>query len=164
MTITFEDEYGRDWPFSPEELAVQVAEACLDYENCPYEAQVNILLTGNEEIRQMNRQFRNIDRETDVLSFPMGEYPAPGDFSAIEEDADSFDPETGELLLGDIVLSGDRILSQAQEYGHSVRREFAFLIAHSMLHLMGYDHIEPEEAETMESRQRKILDLLDIKR
>ena len=122
MTITFEDEYGRDWPFSPEELAVQVAEACLDYENCPYEAQVNILLTGNEEIRQMNRQFRNIDRETDVLSFPMGEYPAPGDFSAIEEDADSFDPETGELLLGDIVLSGDRILSQAQEYGHSVRR------------------------------------------
>ena len=94
----------------------------------------------------------------------MCEYPAPGDFSAIEEDADSFDPETGELLLGDIVLSGDRILSQAQEYGHSVRREFAFLIAHSMLHLMGYDHIEPEEAETMESRQRKILDLLDIKR
>ena len=56
----------------------------------------------------------------------MGEYPAPGDFSAIEEDADSFDPETGELLLGDIVLSGDRILSQAQEYGHSVRRFFFY--------------------------------------
>ena len=73
MTITFEDEYGRDWPFSPEELAVQVAEACLDYENCPYEAQVNILLTGNEEIRQMNRQFRNI-------FLPHGRIPGPGGF------------------------------------------------------------------------------------
>ena len=70
MTITFEDEYGRDWPFSPEELAVQVAEACLDYENCPYEAQVNILLTGNEEIRQMNRQFGILTRRQTYFPSP----------------------------------------------------------------------------------------------
>ena len=71
MSVIYEDEYGKDWPFSPEELAGKVIEASLDYENCPYEAQVNVLLTGNEEIHEMNRNFRGIDRPTDVLSFPL---------------------------------------------------------------------------------------------
>ncbi|MDY3920001.1 MAG: rRNA maturation RNase YbeY [Candidatus Limivivens sp.] len=164
MTVIFEDEYGKEWPFSPEELAGQVIGACLDFEECPYEAQVSLLLTGGPQIHEMNRDFRGIDRETDVLSFPMQEYPKPGDFSLMEEDPDSFDPDSGELLLGDIVLNGDRVFAQAEEYGHSVKREFAFLIAHSMLHLMGYDHMEEAEAKLMESRQKEILELLNIKR
>ena len=84
----------------------------------------------------MNLEQRGIDRPTDVLSFPMIEYDAPGDFSVIDEETgDAFNPETGELMLGDIVISKEKVLSQAEEYGHSPKREYAFLIAHSMLHL-----------------------------
>ncbi len=129
------------------------------------DVEVNLLITGPEEIREMNRQFRNIDSETDVLSFPMQEYPAPADFGWLDtEDYDVFDPETGELLLGDIVLNADRVISQAREYGHSCRREYAFLIAHSFLHLTGFDHMEEEEREVMEQFQRKIMELAGIPR
>ena len=90
MSVIYEDEYGKDWPFSPEELAGKVMEASLVHENCPYEAQVNVLLTGNEEIHEMNRNFRGIDRPTDVLSFPLLNYETPSDFSRVEEEeADS---------------------------------------------------------------------------
>ena len=94
----------------------------------------------------------------------MLEYETPGDLSGIEESADAFDPETGELMLGDIVISKDRVIAQAEEYGHSVRREYAFLIAHSMLHLLGYDHMEEEERRLMEDRQRKIMEKAGILR
>ena len=165
MTLYFEDEYGKEWPFSPEDVAKEVIAAALDYEDCPYEVQMNLLLTGNEEIHQMNREFRKIDRPTDVLSFPMLFFEKPSDFSAAEEEeADSFDPESGELMLGDIVVSGDKVLEQADAYGHTVKREFAFLVAHSMLHLCGYDHMEPDEAKEMERRQEEILDSLQITR
>lgn len=165
MTLIYEDEYGKEWPFSPEELAAKVMEASLDYEECPYEAQVTLLLTGNEEIAEMNQNFRQIDRPTDVLSFPLLSYETPSDFSHVEEEeADSFDPESGELMLGDIVISGDKVLEQAEAYGHSVEREFAFLVAHSMLHLCGYDHMEEDEAKEMERRQEEILTGLSITR
>ena len=102
----------------------------------------------------MNLEQRGIDRPTDVLSFPMIEYDAPGDFSVIDEETgDAFTPETGELMLGDIVISKEKVLSQAEEYGHSPKREYAFLIAHSMLHLFGYDHMEEEERAEMEAHQ-----------
>lgn len=165
MTLLFEDEYGKLLPFEAEELARRVAEHCLDYEGCPYEAQVSLLLTDNTTIREMNREYRKIDRETDVLSFPLLEYEAPGDFSDAEDSqADSFHPETGELMLGDIVISADKMLEQAAAYGHTPLREFAFLIAHSMLHLMGYDHMEEQEAKVMEHRQEEILEQLGIER
>ena len=94
----------------------------------------------------------------------MLEYETPGDLSGIEETADAFNPETGELMLGDIVISKDRVVGQAEEYGHSVRREYAFLIAHSMLHLLGYDHMEEEERRLMEDRQRDIMEKAGIPR
>ena len=165
MTPLYEDEYEKPLPFQAEELAGRVVQQCLDYEDCPYEASVNVLLMDNPSIRQMNAQFRGIDRETDVLSFPVVDYPTPGDFSEAERFlSDSFHPETGELLLGDIVISGDRMLEQAERFGHSPMREFAFLIAHSMLHLMGYDHMNPDEARVMEQKQEEILGQLGIKR
>ena len=105
-------------------------------------------LTDNEGIHEINRMYRQIDAPTDVLSFPMLSYEQAGDFSALEEDyEDNFNPDTGEIMLGDIVISVDRVREQAAAYGHSERREFAFLIVHSMLHLFGYDHMTPEDAE-----------------
>lgn len=166
MTINIEDESGKILPgVDIEAVAGKVIEAALDQEGCPYEAEVNLLLTDNEQIHQMNLEHRKIDRPTDVLSFPMLTFSSPADFTDAEEnDLDSFNPETGELLLGDIIISADKVLEQAEAYGHSPLREYAFLIAHSMLHLMGYDHEVPEEAAEMEARQRKILDSLGITR
>lgn len=167
MTLYVESDEGVDtsFPFDAEATARQVAEAVLDAEGCPYECQVNVLLTNNEGIREFNRTYRDIDRETDVLSFPNLEYAAPADFGGVEQSsADCCDPDSGELILGDIILSVDRIRSQASEYGHSTRRELAFLVAHSMLHLCGYDHMEPEEARIMESKQETVLERLGITR
>lgn len=166
MTINFENESCKALQLPLEELAATVIEAALDYVECPYEAEVNLLITDNEQIREMNWNFRQIDRATDVLSFPMIEYEKPGNFDFLEEEGaeDCFNPETGELLLGDIVISAEKVLEQAKEYGHSVKREYAFLIAHSMLHLTGFDHMEPEEAAEMERKQREILEKLEISR
>lgn len=164
MRIYLEDEGALALPLEYEKLAEEVAEAVLDYEECPYEAQVELLLTMNEEIRQMNREFREIDRATDVLSFPMVDFPAPAEYACLEEDESAFDPETGELMLGNIVISKEKVLAQAEEYGHSVKREFSFLIAHSMLHLLGYDHMEEDERAVMEAKQRAVLERIGITR
>ncbi len=163
-SIYYEEEGGIRLPFDPEPAARTVIEKALEYEGCPFEAEVNLLLTTDEEIHTMNREFRQIDAPTDVLSFPMLEYQNPGDFSGFEEEEDSFDPESGELLLGDIVISKDKVLRQAEEYGHSRERELGFLVAHSMLHLIGYDHMEEEERAIMEQRQREILEGIGLKR
>ena len=166
MTINLEDEskieiQGTDLPA----LARKVIEAALDYEGCPYEAEVSLLLTDNAGIRKINREHRNIDRATDVLSFPMLEYDSPSDFSCAEAEAcGCFHPDTGEAVLGDIVLCVDKVKEQALEYGHSVIREYAFLILHSMLHLLGYDHMTKEEALVMETKQEQILKVLKISR
>lgn len=133
--------------------------AALDYEQCPYEAEVNVVLTDNPSIRQVNREYRNMDAATDVLSFPMVEYETPSDFSRVEElFADCFNPESGELMLGDIMISMDKVEEQAEKYGHSQERELAFLVAHSMLHLLGYDHMEEAERLVMEKKQNEILE------
>ena len=132
----------------------------MDYEECPYEAEVSVLLTDNDRIHELNREFRGIDRPTDVLSFPMCDYDTPGDFDWLGEHGDDcFHPESGELLLGDIVISVEKVREQAEAYGHSEKRELAFLVAHSMLHLFGYDHMEDEERKIMEAKQEEILKL-----
>ncbi len=164
MNFYLEEEGSASLPFDTEETARTVIEEALVYEGCPYEAEVNLLLTTDAEIHTMNKEFRQIDAPTDVLSFPLLEYDVPGDFSGLEEEADAFDPESGELVLGDIVISKDRVLEQAVAYGHSPRREFAFLIAHSMLHLFGYDHMEDAERLLMEQKQREILEHVGILR
>lgn len=164
MTLLFEDEGALTLPLECKELAETVIEAALDYVDCPYEAEVNLLLTMNDEIQEMNREFRQIDRATDVLSFPMVDYEDAGQFDFLEDSNEYFHPESGELMLGDIVISKEKVLAQAEEFGHSVKREYAFLIAHSMLHLFGYDHMEDEERMTMENMQKEILNQLQIMR
>ena len=157
MTVTIERESDIPLPFSEQEVAEAVISETLDYEDCPYEVAVNIILTTNDEIQQINLEQRGIDAPTDVLSFPMIEYAYPSDFTVLEADSmDSFDPDTGELILGDIVISVDKVIEQAEKYNHGVKREYAFLVAHSMLHLFGYDHMDELERETMEHKQKNI--------
>ncbi len=165
MHFYVENETDTQFDFDVEAIVEAVAMQVLDSENCPYEVQVNVLLTDNEGIHQFNKEYRDIDRETDVLSFPNVDFEEPG-FYEIEEDMEAsyFDPESGELILGDIIISVDKVKEQAESYGHSQKREFAFLVAHSMLHLSGYDHIEPEEAAIMEAKQEAVLTKLNITR
>lgn len=164
MTINLEKEYDKDLSIDYEAIADKVINASLNYEKCPYESEISLTLTDNEGIHRINKEFRDIDRPTDVLSFPMVEYEVPGEFDFLEEADEFFNPETGELMLGDIVISLDKVEEQAGCYGHSVTREYAFLIAHSMLHLMGYDHMEENEAKVMEFKQEEILNILGIGR
>ena len=164
MTLQMENEQTLALGFDQEAVARQVIDQVLDMEQCPYEAEVSLTLTDNQEIHRLNREFRQIDRATDVLSFPMVDFPTPASYDFLEEAKDCFDPDSGELLLGDIVISVERARAQALEYGHSLLREYAFLIAHSMLHLLGYDHMTPEEAAVMEEKQEAALAALGITR
>jgi len=149
--------------FDYEALAQRVVDYCLEWANFPYAAEVNLTLTDNNGIWEINKTFRQIDRPTDVLSFPMFSYEKPGDFSFLEEENDDdFNPDTGEAILGDIIISVEKVKEQAEEYAHSTIREFAFLITHSMLHLFGYDHMEEDEAKVMEAKQKEILNNLEI--
>ena len=165
MTSYVENETEMTFPFDCREILESVMEEVLTSENCPYEAQVNLLITDNDGIQEYNRQFRDKDMPTDVLSFPMISFRTEADFSVVEEaEADYFDPDSGELILGDIIISAERVFQQAESFGHSPKREFAFLTAHSLLHLCGYDHMVPEEAAVMEKKQEAVLEKLGITR
>ena len=117
MTLSLELETEFDVDFDYKKVAEEVVEYALDYRECPYEAQVNLLITNNEEIRHINKEYRDIDRDTDVLSFPMIEYEEPGSFDSIDESGDFFDPDSGELVLGDIIICAGKVFDQAEEYG-----------------------------------------------
>ncbi len=154
--IDYETDILLEIPY--ETIIHHIIPAVLDHEDCPYETEVNVILTDNPSIQEINRDYRQIDAPTDVLSFPMIEFQKESDFSHVEDCVeDFFNPESGELILGDIIISVEKVQEQAEKYGHSQERELAFLIAHSMLHLCGYDHMEEEERETMEEKQRLIL-------
>lgn len=119
--------------------------AVLDFEDFGRRAEVSVTFTDNEGIHALNREYRNVDRPTDVLSFPLS-------------DGEDYDTDGDAVLLGDIVISLERAKTQAEEYGHSFEREVAFLTVHSMLHLLGYDHeTSPEDERDMFARQDEIL-------
>ena len=150
-----------------EELSEEIKEtieACieksLEYEGCDFDAQVSVTICTNEQIHEINLEQRDIDAPTDVLSFPMLYFNENGDIL----DSD-YDMDGDFVILGDIVISKERALEQAEEFGHSFRREMAFLTVHSMLHLLGYDHVDSEEEEKiMFGKQEEILNLLGITR
>lgn len=164
MTSYVENETKITFDFDTDALINQLVEKVLDLEGCPYEAQVNVLFTDNEGILLFNKEHRGIDAATDVLSFPMIPFEHEADFSIVEDDFTFFEPDSGELMLGDIILSLEKVISQADSFGHSIKREFAFLITHSLLHLCGYDHMTPEEAQVMEKKQEIVLQELGITR
>ena len=150
--------------FDAQETAEQVLAGFLKETGCPHEAAVSVSVVNGDEIRRLNREYRGLDRETDVLSFPAQDYPTPGGYESAGDSADAFLPESGELFLGDVILSRGHIAAQAEAYGHSEKREYAFLIAHSLLHLVGYDHEEEDERQIMEQLQDRILATCGISR
>ncbi len=166
MTVEIESEAKQAFDFDYKELIDRVIYAAVDYEKCPYEVEVSVLLTDDPQIKELNLEHREIDAATDVLSFPAVDFKVPADFDMLEDEAAIlyFNQDTGELFLGDIVVSVEHVVAQAKEYGHSRERELGFLVAHSMLHLFGYDHIKEDERAVMEQKQREILDGIGLSR
>ncbi len=143
-----------------EAVIKQCVDATCLYENCNFDAEVGVTIVDEEEIKRMNCEYRNNDNITDVLSFPILEFDEEGN---IVNDEFDFDDEL--VVLGDIVICAKRAREQAEEYGHSLKREIAFLTVHSMLHLLGYDHEHSEDEEQeMFVRQKEILEKLGITR
>lgn len=140
-------------PEDMEQLIEKCTAAALAEEDIEDDAEVSVTLVDNVRIREMNAEFRGIDRETDVLSFPLG-----------DKEGFEVDPDTDAILLGDIVISLEKAQSQAEEYGHSFGREVAFLITHSLFHLLGYDHMTEDEEKEMFAKQEKVLQRLGITR
>ena len=167
IQINFWDEIKEETNEKELALAQKVIEYVLLKEGCPFDCEVNLTMTDNDGIRSVNKEFRDMDKPTDVLSFPNCEFDVPGEFSQFRnEDVfyDCFNPENNYFVLGDIMISRDKMCAQAEEYGHGQTREFAFLIVHSVLHLIGYDNMEEEEATCMEEKQNQYLNELGINR
>lgn len=141
-----------------EAIIKKVIKKCFEVENLTNsKLYVSITLTTPEQIHKINKEYRNVDRPTDVLSFPMFE-KSELDFKIKNNDF------LHEDVLGDLVISIEQVERQAQEYGHSFEREFAYMIVHGFYHLMGYDHIKEEDKQVMRPKEEKILELLEITR
>ena len=135
-----------------EELIVSACKSVLSIENFSDDAEISVTLVDADEIRALNRDFRNIDRATDVLSFPLGEN---GEYDT--------NPENGCFMLGDVIINVNQALTQANEFGHSKEREIAYLTVHSVLHLLGYDHVdEAGEKKLMRKKEEEALSLLGL--
>lgn len=141
----------------PSRVRLLVRRSCvavLRLEDFKGSAEISVRFVDNDMIKELNRNFRNIDKETDVLSFPLG-----------ENGVYDVNPDTGAFMLGDIVISVQKAMEQAEEYGHSLEREIAFLAVHSMLHLLGYDHVNGGlEAVRMREKEEEVLTQLGLKR
>ena len=164
MTIYIENESDIKLNIPYRKIIEDSINLSLDFEKVTYECEISVTIVDDERIHEINKEFREIDRSTDVLSFPLNEFEKVADWQNFDEDKASFNYDTGELMLGDIILSAEHIIKQANEYGHTRKRELAFLVIHSILHLLGYDHMTKEDEEKMFSRQRQILDLGGYKR
>lgn len=167
MTLYFENETNEDSVLDFEAVAKNVVGEALAYYRCPYEVCVSVYLVSEDTIRSANLETRCIDQITDVLSFPNVPFEKEADFTLLENTDGHyayFDPDTEELILGEIMICRKRMEEQAAEFGHSMLREYAFLLTHSVLHLLGYDHMEDAQRLKMEDAQRKILERLSITR
>ncbi len=139
-------------PENTKKLVISAVEASLRIENFNADAEVNVTFVSDNKIKEINAAFRDIDRATDVLSFPLGE---DGDYD--------INPENGCLMLGDVIISIDHALAQAETFGHGVDREIAYLTVHSVFHLLGYDHTdEAEEKKLMRSKEEKALSIIGL--
>jgi len=155
LKIYFENEQEKlPITYKLKMLVREAVEATLDFEDYRNLCEVSVTFTDNDGIRELNNKFRQIDRPTDVLSFPLFDF-----------EGDSEEPPVDEIMnmLGDIVISLERAKEQADEYGHSFEREVAFLCVHSMLHLLGYDHETSEEDDkNMRARQTEIMNIMGL--
>lgn len=144
----------------------EVIEFALKEEEVNIECEVSLVFVDNNEIKEINNDTRKINKETDVLSFPMLEYEDKKVFKEVYKNY-KFSPsdfDGDELVLGDIVLSLEKALEQSMEFNHSYEREASYLVVHSVLHLLGYDHMNDEEKQVMRKREEEILTKLNINR
>lgn len=140
--------------FSAKRMIKQAVNVALDAENIGVPCEISVLLTDDEGIQTINREFRKVDKPTDVLSFPANEFEAGKFDPEIAEQ----NPQTGRIMLGDMALSLEHAEEQGREFGHGTKREIQYLTVHSMLHLLGYDHVdEGEEKRIMRSREKEIM-------
>ena len=157
--ILIESELEEEFPYRA--LLEKVISAALDAEGVQTNCEVDVLITDDEGIHQINLEQREIDRPTDVLSFPMFNY-VPGQPPVDER---LLDPATHRLPLGDMVISLERATAQAEEYGHSIQRELGYLAVHSVLHLLGYDHMdEGQQKRQMRAREEAIMNEMGVPR
>lgn len=166
MTIYLEDETGffDQYPELYKQVE-RVIERCLDEEEVPYEVELSLTMVDLDRIHEINKTHRNIDRPTDVLSFPQIDPEEIGYINWDEIDYSScVNYDTEEVMLGDIILCDEKAREQAKQYEHSLEREICFLVAHSMFHLLGYDHMTPEDEKKMVSKQESVLQYLSILR
>lgn len=166
VTLYLEDEV--DFFKEQHELLEQVKAVinqCLDEEDVPYEVEVSLTVVDLDAIHEINKEHREIDRPTDVLSFPQidTEYIGHINWDTLDT-ASCVNYDTEEVILGDIILCADKAKEQAKNYGHSLTREVCFLVAHSMFHLLGYDHMTEEDEKTMVRKQESVLQCLSILR
>lgn len=162
MSVYIEWLYGEE----SKEFHKMIEEAVkqsLIIENITSSVEVSVMIVSSEEIKEINKEQRNIDQSTDVLSFPMLDYNPIDSMNATLNKC-TRNPETNEVYLGDIVISWDKVIEQSQDYGHTVNRELSFLVIHSMLHLLGYDHMTEADERAMIKQQKLILDKLGIGR
>lgn len=148
MTVWIDNRTEEVFSKELEQVVEKIVADSLEYEDFDRDCEISVSIVSNEEIQQINQQFRGIDSPTDVLSFPQLDF-TEGECADVNEN--------NEIILGDIIISLEKAKEQAGEYGHSLKREIAFLTAHSMLHLMGYDHMEKEDEKEMFEKQKEIL-------
>lgn len=149
-----------------EDILINIIDYCLKEEKMHMDYEISVIFIDNDQIRELNREYRNIDKETDVLSFPMLEYPPKKVYKDVYLNYkfdDSFFDE-GRLIFGDIAISLEKAKTQSEEYGHSFLREICYLTIHSVLHLLGYDHIEEDDKIVMRKREEEILHKFKIDR
>lgn len=166
MAILFDNDTSFELNTDRVEAVEKVMEEIINYFGCPYPIEVSITFVDNNEIRELNKEYKDKDQVTDVLSFPQIDFEKAGDFDFLSTQVrdECFNLDNGELMLGDIVISATRLEEQAEEYKHTILRELCFLITHSMLHLLGYDHMEKDEEEEMFLIQEEILNKVGITR
>ncbi|NLP46219.1 MAG: rRNA maturation RNase YbeY [Epulopiscium sp.] len=165
MTIWMENNTTIQLPKNIKKRIQDVITIAIMEEQYPSAVEISITFVDNAEIHRLNKEYRGIDKPTDVLSFPMLNFEEVVDKSMfLECFSEYINQDTEELILGDIVISLDKAKEQSNLYGHSLEREIGFLVAHSMLHLMGYDHMTEKEEKTMNQKQEKILKVANLTR
>lgn len=154
--------------FSLKTTAIKIMDLILAKENIKTKCEANLYIVDNNAIKKINKQERNINKATDVLSFPMINYDIVKNIDKYikthKSYIDFYDYDKKIVNLGEIIISADKVISQAKKYGHSIKREFSFLVAHSILHLLGYDHIKKADEKIMFSKQENYLNELGIVR
>lgn len=155
INIDFLDNQSEFETYGFEQIVKKVVAEVLDIHNITKNVEISVVFTDDEEIHSINKEFRNIDNSTDVLSFPQYEYSSPGDVTEIEDSC---------LILGDIIISLEHAKTQAEEYNHSINREIGYLAAHSMLHLLGYDHMIEDDKSLMREKEETIMNNANLTR